>query len=820
MISTTWPHRLSLAALLLAAGTTVACSSRSPEQVSAHQQELKRVADPTLEPQSGVPEIDPPLPNLDAPHYTAFDLLQNRPLAHRVTRDGQERAYWIDARELDFMRYVHGNHGREWIVGADVEGGRVSGTRGRKASIWLPAPGGEIEELALRVFNPARGHNELQVALNGHALETVALEEGWQTVRLSLQGAPVRADNALVLTFSNMGRIDGQLSGGGLAWARFGAALPQEVATPSLEDEGAGSGGSDASAEQAVGEGTAAAPGGEAAPTPGEAGLENTPLAELAPHQHNLGQGEVRLAAGEGLSWLVWAHQDAHLQLDLRAEPGCGPQVRLEVEEGQGKVRAALEDGRALVPERGAEQSTSWKLPVDDDQIARLEIIADDACQAPLTLKGARLVRPGELPAMPEAIEPPRYVVFWVIDTLRADFLPIHFDTDVQAPNLKRLADEGVSFELAYVQGTESRASHASLFSGLYPNRHGVAGRGKVRDNVRVIQQFFKDANYRTAMYSSNGYASHLLNLRRGWDFYQNNIHEQTGLDGMFMARQGLGWAENNLENPFFLYLGTIDPHVTYRRHQEYIGLYDTEPYNGRFQRYISGEDLGLVKGKRLPVSERDKQRIINLYKNEITYNDNAFGHLRAELERMGIWDETLVVVTSDHGEEFWEHGSVGHGHNVHQEMVHVPLIFHYSKLPQERVVKSGADVVDVLPTVTALLGLAHPEEKQGMNLLPVMYGQHGGYPNPAVATQYQLHYGMQVAHWKIYLRAGQFKLFDRREDVRELNDVSADHPLASRWLQDSVAWFRAHRERWDKEHWGTSTNVSPEFWEQVSQVD
>ncbi|RDV39024.1 DUF1501 domain-containing protein [Bradymonadaceae bacterium TMQ3] len=824
MTSMKWPHGLAFATLVFVAGAPLACSSRSPEQASEVRQNLERVADPSIVPVSGAPELDPPLPRLDGEHFTSFDLLQNRPLAHRVSNGADARAYWVDAREADFMRYIHGNHGREWIVGAEVDGGVVSATKGREARIWLPAATGEVEELALRVFSPARGHNDLQITINGHRLEQVALTEGWQTLRLHLKGAPVRADNAIVLSFSNMGRVDGQLSGGGLAWARLGDALPPEVqaeegdvAEAAVKSERESGAGAESDPMEHAKGAAVADPGAAEEP----AALENdaSPRA-IEPHQHNLGQGEVALDAGQGLSWLVWAHQDAHLQLEVEAEPGCGPRVRLEREEGEGTVATALDDVRVLVKGRGDTQTTSWKLPVEEDAITRLEIFAGEGCQEPMTLKGARVVREGSLPEMPETIEPPRYVLFWVIDTLRADYLPIHFETNVQAPNLKRLADEGVSFEVAYVQGTESRASHASLFSGLYPNRHGVAGRGKVRDDVRVVQQFFKDADYRTAMYSSNGYASHLLNLRRAWDAYQNNIHEQTALDGMFMANQGLRWVESNLDHPFFLYLGTIDPHVTYRRHEEYIGLYDTEPYHGRFQRYISGEDLGLVKGKKLPVSERDKERIINLYKNEITYNDNAFGHLRAELERLGIWEDTLVVVTSDHGEEFWEHGSVGHGHNVHQEMVHVPLIFHYAKLPRGRVVKAGADVVDVLPTVTALLGLEHPEDKQGMNLLPTMFGQHGGYPSPAVATQYQLHYGMQAAQWKIYLRAGQFKLYDRSQDVLELNDVAEAHPLASRWMQDSVGWFRAHRSRWDKERWGVPTNVAPGFWEKVSQVD
>ncbi|MFU8805347.1 MAG: sulfatase, partial [Bradymonadaceae bacterium] len=334
--------------------------------------------------------------------------------------------------------------------------------------------------------------------------------------------------------------------------------------------------------------------------------------------------------------------------------------------------------------------------------------------------------------------------------------------------------------------------------------------------DTTILSQYMQKAGYKTGVVAANGYLSHLLNLNRGWDFYRNLIHEETAVGSSFLSRAGMQWALENKDEPFFLYLGTIDPHVTYRRHEEFIGLYDDDAnYTGRFRRHMSGEDLGLVKARKLPLDDREKLRVINLYKNEITFNDSAFGYVREQLEEAGIWDQTMVVVTSDHGEEFWEHGSVGHGHNVHQEMVHVPMFFYYPPLiPAGTVVDAGADVIDIMATVLDIIGVDRPEGQQGKSVLPLIFNQHGGYPEPAVATQYMLHYAMQLEDWKIYMRRGEFRVYDRRTDILELEDVGDDHPLATRWLLDSMSWFRAHRARWDKHTWGVASNLSPEFLE------
>ncbi len=731
-------------------------------------------ADEELEDEPEAPSLPEPLPRSEGDHYEAFDLLRNRPLGHRIYDGEQGRSVWIDSRDQGFSRYIQGNHRSDWIVDVNpspddedsLDG--VVAARGRIGELTMPAYGEDAQVLELRIFNPVQGDNHLSVTVDGQETQGATLEPGWQKVDVDLDDVDVGEDVELQFEFSNLGRIEGTLSGGALHWARLGPAQGPEMEPPETTTE----------------------------------------------------QGPVELNGAEGLSWVAWLHDDALLELEVEADAGCGPSVEIAVEDGQGGVESIKAASIELVEERGGRQVTTLEIPVETSQVARLHLTGRgaDECEE-IRLETARLIRPGKVDGVPDDFEPPKYVLIWLIDTLRADYLPIHFDTDVQAPNLQKLADGGVSFENAYVQGTESRASHASLFTGKYPERHGVMRGGTIDPALPILSHFFSDEGYATAKLGANGYVSHLLNLDRGWDYYRNFIHEETAVDAGFITDNALNWMETQGDDPFFLYLGTIDPHATYRRHDDFIGLYEPEDYQGRFQRHLSGHDLEDIKAGTMELTEREKERTINLYKNEITYNDHIFGKLREVFEEEGLWEDTMVVVTADHGEEFWEHGSVGHGHNVHQEMVHVPLIFHYpGGLPEGRVVRSGGEVVDVLPTLLEVLGLDRPDNRQGMSLLPSIFGEHGGYPAPALATQYGLEYGLQIRQWKIYLRSGSMRVYDRDNDPKEMSDVAEDHPLASRWLQDSVGLFRAHRSQWDKEKWGVPNNVSGEFLELVGQ--
>ncbi len=747
----------TLGVLLLAGALAPACNSKSPETTATSaQDEPKETASAVQEP---APPAEPPPPPkdpaiIDGATHVAYDLLANRPLAHRRqwTAGGPgAMAAVLGARSG--LRYVAGNHGREWTQLPDGKG--LALRKSRKGSLLIPSTTTDAGVLEATVFNPLDRPNELTFTVNGEKLGALSVEPGWQTVQTPVPASAMRHENAVEVEFASMGRIEGDLSGGALGVVRLGEAIPTSI-------------------------------------------LET---ADVARAQDAL---RVSPVLG-GAAWTVWALPDSRLKLDVAGPDGCDLQARWYTESG-GELTLA---GQKDLP-----VGETWVDPELKRELYRFEILPkSETCTEGAVVESANLVLAGEQPKVPEA-KPPKHIIFWMIDTLRADHLPIHFETDVRAPNLQRLAAEGASFPLAYVQGNESKASHASLFSGMFPSKHGVKTRGHLKPFHHLLPEAMKDGGYKTYAFISNGYVSEPWGFVQGWDMYRNNLRSGYGITAPAMVKHGLDWTKDRTGEKFFLYLGTIDPHVTYRMHEDLIGLYDDPEYDGRFRRSLLGTTLGEIATKKVSVTEREQQRIKALYKNEITYNDRAFGELRQGLEDLGVWDETMVVVTADHGEYFWEHGGVGHGSGVHQQVVHVPLIVYYPPLvPGGTVVEAGVDVLDIYPTlVHATSNERKYDELQGRSLLPLIHRVRGDYPEPAIATHYTTRYGVQMQQWKLIVKKGSYELFDRSADPQELTDVSGKHPLAERWLHDAFAVYRPLRKEWSKEKFGAASNLSPDF--------
>ena len=194
----------------------------------------------------------------------------------------------------------------------------------------------------------------------------------------------------------------------------------------------------------------------------------------------------------------------------------------------------------------------------------------------------------------------------------------------------------------------------------------------------------------------------------------------------------------------------------------------------------------GVLDPRRTPglLYERaDRAHLEALYDGEITYHDVHFQAIMDGLERRHLADDTLVIVTSDHGEEFWDHGSVGHGHSLYEELLHVPMFVRHPGLPQGRIAREvGADVglVDVLPTIFDALGLPIPSGVAGRSFLPALLGESSGVPQVTVSGFMENWRAVTSADLKLILRAnGQHRLFDLSRDPREEHDIAAEQPLA-----------------------------------------
>jgi arylsulfatase A-like enzyme len=285
--------------------------------------------------------------------------------------------------------------------------------------------------------------------------------------------------------------------------------------------------------------------------------------------------------------------------------------------------------------------------------------------------------------------KPPARVVVAVIDTLRADHLPAYGYPRDTAPFLSRLAREGVVFEHAYSPSSWTAPATASLFTSLYPVQHGVllglrttrklqARDTRVRlrtlpEPLEVLPEAMKRAGYATFGLTANVNVSEQMGFAQGFDRFRNLPTDDTAevLHARLMA-----WRERLAAPPrAFLYLHYLDPHSPYRE-----------------------------RGPWFDESSTGVERVLSAYDSEIR---NVDEHLRQAYEALA-WDrDTLLVVTADHGEEFWEHGSVEHGRTVFGEVLNVPLLVRFpGGRWGGRRVSAPVSLVDVLPTLRECVGL------------------------------------------------------------------------------------------------------------------
>jgi len=323
-------------------------------------------------------------------------------------------------------------------------------------------------------------------------------------------------------------------------------------------------------------------------------------------------------------------------------------------------------------------------------------------------------------------------VILIVMDTVRADHLSCYGYHRKTTPNIDKLANKGVVFENAFSASTWTPPSHASIFSGKYPFQHGTLGK-----NVKFREKFslasvLQRHGYRTVGITDCCLLSSVTGFDRGFDLFINTseiplfsrkfIKEKfkdifrTILQGhdkhTYRINEIIKKILNSYvkEKPFFLFINYFNAHVPYNPPKPFRNKF-TKDNSGvkdkKIKRIASGEAIqDFLRGK-ISISKREWDIVISLYDGELAYLDYRLSELFKFLEDKGIIDDTFLIITSDHGEYFGEHGLAGHVLNLYDEIIHVPLIMMYPKhLPNGERISNIVSTVDIFPTVIDLLGI------------------------------------------------------------------------------------------------------------------
>jgi arylsulfatase A-like enzyme len=524
--------------------------------------------------------------------------------------------------------------------------------------------------------------------------------------------------------------------------------------------------------------------------------LGGEPGGDAAPPLWDAGQKALVLPQGGGLAWYVQIPDKGRLVGDVVGN-GCQVMVRARGQEGA-PIEGVL-GGAGSAVELGALAG----------KIVRLDLAARGCPEA--RLSGGALAVPGAAPVVAKP-KKPRYVVFWIMDSLRADRVkPFFPEARPEVPTFDRLVGTAAIFRNTYVQGNESRASHASIWTSLYVGLHRyIPGGAKgVEAKWTTLDEAMKSAGLWLSGVSGNGYITKKHGFGDKWDAYRNHIHDGGGVRGEDILKYAVQSVDGKKE-PWFLYLGTIDTHVSWRAKEPWISKYD-KGYTGKYVKEASGTEVEKMATGKLKISDRDKQRIVAIYDSNVSYQDDLVRQLLDKLKEWGIADETMVVITADHGDEQWEDGRVGHGGSLRESLIRVPLVVAYPPLFPAGIVEEGVDTIDILPTLLDAMGKPVPADMQGESLVGLAQGVGRGYPRPSIASQYEFAHAIRLAGWKVRVAgSGVPLLYHVEKDPYEKKDLAAERPLERRLLTDALSTFLVYQKDWRKTRWGVASNHAP----------
>jgi arylsulfatase A-like enzyme len=435
-------------------------------------------------------------------------------------------------------------------------------------------------------------------------------------------------------------------------------------------------------------------------------------------------------------------------------------------------------------------------------------------------------------------------IILIVLDTVRADHLSVYGYARDTSPGLRDFARTATLYRNAFATSDVTLTSHASLFTGLYGIEHGArlpdpveashAGLGHpLADRFLTLAEILTDAGYVTAAISANsGYLSPAYNLNQGFAYYEN-LYPPLGFQRSFLLREPLRIMVSRLtataelgrvyspagevtqravtildrmvtgKRPFFLFLNYMDAHWPYLPPEPFDRLFGNSShellgYYGVVQNQVCSLQRSLTS------SERDY--LVSQYDGAIAYLDSQLQVLLRSLRDRGLYDNSLIAITSDHGEALGDRNLLGHPMSVYQDQLHIPLIIKYPHQKGAHVEDAPASLVDLMPTVLSIVGLKSPVRLSGINLLDpesrtvrTLLGE--SYPLPIFVALHPRFRRVDRAaiRWPykwISGTAGRRELYDLAGDPQETRNLyNSKHPAVETLDADLRRWLsRAHR--------------------------
>jgi len=405
-------------------------------------------------------------------------------------------------------------------------------------------------------------------------------------------------------------------------------------------------------------------------------------------------------------------------------------------------------------------------------------------------------------------------IVFITIDTLRADHLGCYGYKRNTSPNIDRLAENGILFENAIAQAPWTIPSIASMLTSKFPPELGMIEKNSAFDgNQNLISSILQKNGYETA-----GFVSCVLDFltpqrgfAKGFDHYIGL--EETHARAEVINRHAFEWIDRRTGNkPMFMWMHYCDVHSDYNAPEPFKNSFTDKEIDRALGR--SKTLKGVLKGEKAFNAQELEESIV-LYDQEILYTDHHIGKLIDKIKESENFENTLIIIGADHGEEFLEHGGVLHQTSLYDELLRAPLIFHCPKsLPGGERISNQVQNMDIAPTLLEFCRIPGDPEFRGQSLMPLMQGKSDSIDGFAFSHLDISSFNMWCDNWKqsilrtVYMARSNeekliyeplsesFEYYDLREDPEEQHDLFNQKDLESHPIKNALLNFYKQMER------------------------
>lgn len=401
---------------------------------------------------------------------------------------------------------------------------------------------------------------------------------------------------------------------------------------------------------------------------------------------------------------------------------------------------------------------------------------------------------------------PPPNIVVVLFDTLRADHLEPYGAQGMRTPNFTRFAGQGATFTRAVAHTSWTRPSVATLLTSLYETAHRTSTwEDKLAATVPYLPELLQQHGYHTVGVSLNGHITRQWGFDRGFDQFHElgkqrpallQAHPGPEAFAKFLWESYVDPSLTGDGRPFFLYLHELDPHAPYTPPEPFASMYPTG-YRGDPD--VADRNIHLVRLGLMDLADADIDYLHARYRGEVSFADAELGALMDCVEVAGLAENTIFVVLSDHGEEFGEHGGIGHSVTLYDEVLRVPMLWSWpGHIPPGKRIDAEAGLVDLVPTLFSLIGIEPSDSLQGRSLAPYLLGPaHPALPRPMVADKGSGHdralHAVRVGDWKFIEREKRrmpdLELYDLADDPKERTNRWAGELIRGYALRQWLAW-------------------------------